>query len=592
VALGERRFYSEMKNDTVNLYGVPVFWWPYLAGDVEQNASPLRRLQFGKMRKIGWGVDSDWNFFRLLGFLEPDGYRADLDVEAGKDGVIGGVNLKYTRRTDDREYTGYWKFYNVWDRKAEDSFGRDEQDIAAPTERGRVLGRHKEFLPDGWQIQFEVSYYCDQNFLRAYFPDEYYAAKEQETVLYAQKQRDNWVFTSLLKYRLNRFQSQTEAWPDLGFQWIGEPLANGALTFFDDSRAGLLRFRPGNAVGKDSDAPPDPNNPNNLTDSSNLYGRVDTRNELDAPLKLGPMSLTPYATGRETFWGDTPDEGSLNRLYGQAGVKATTNIWRVYNDVNNRLLDVDRLKHVMTPQVVAWYADTGVEPDQVYPDDPEIEQDLTRVSGFSAGLLQRLQTKRGQPGKEETVDWMRLDIVASFYNDPVNTLPADGRFYFFEPEYSLARNNVDFDYTWQMSDATTFLADANYDTDTRSLRRGDVGFAVERDPRVRYYAGLRYIQDLDSSVGTFGVNYQINRKYSVSVFEQYDFKFDNGTNYATSVTLIRRFPRWFGGFTVTYDSREDGSTAYSFYVTMWPEGVPEAHIGNGPTSLLGRSTEN
>jgi hypothetical protein len=112
--------------------------------------------------------------------------------------------------------------------------------------------------------------------------------------------------------------------------------------------------------------------------------------------------------------------------------------------------------------------------------------------------------------------------------------------------------------------------------------------AVARDPRLRYYVGLRRIPDLDASVGTFGVNYKINRKYEVSVFEQFDFASANGHNNVSSISLIRKFPRWYGALSYVYD-RATGST--SFLVSVWPEGMPEASLGGNRISPLLTATD-
>lgn len=582
--VGARRMEGTLKNTTYNINDLPIFYWPKLAGDFTESNTPLRRLSFGHNGRFGGGVESTWDLFRLLGLIAPEGVRADLELDYYSRGFLAGVDVKYARRTETREYSGYSMFYNFLDNKQEDSFGQDVKDIPAPQERGRVLVRHKEFLANDWELQFELSYLSDKNFLQEFFRNEYWAGKEQETILYAKKQRDNWAFTSLLQYRLNSFQTQTESWPDLGFYLIGQPLADGSMTFFNEDHLGLKRFRPGSDTG---------------LEGSDLLVRGDTRNELDIPMHLGPVNLTPYATGRLSGWSDKPEDGEEFRPYGQAGVKSNMHIWRLYNDVQSRLWDVNRLKHIITPEVTGWVAGTDVVPSELFPMDPGVnptggsgyalEQHLTPTSGGSFGIYQRLQTKRGLPGKERTVDWMRLDMVASFYSDPDNTLPADGRFFFYRPEYSLARNAVDVDYTWNISDSTAFLADANYDTNSGGFGRVDAGFAVERDPRTRYYVGVRAIRDLDTTVGTFGFNYKINSIYSFSAFEQYDFAFDGGQDLATILSLIRKFDRWYGALSFEYD-RTQGS--YGLYFTIWPEGIPEIKIGSGRVSPLGNSNLN
>jgi hypothetical protein len=259
--------------------------------------------------------------------------------------------------------------------------------------------------------------------------------------------------------------------------------------------------------------------------------------------------------------------------------------------VDDRLLDVHKLKHEVTPELAAFVSgDGGVGPGDVYPLEPGIEQHLGQIQAASLALYQRLLTKRGPAGNQFSVDWMRLDVIGTVLdNHDVPAPPSDGRFFLSRPEYSIPRDNITSEYTWNVSDATTFLSDLNYDVQSAGVARADAGLAIARDPRLRYYFGWRYIRDLDASVGTFGSNYQINKKYSVSFFEQYDFLFANGRNLATSVSVIRKFPRWYAAFTFTFD-QVSGDT--SVFMTFWPEGVPEARLSSGRVSLLQQSANN
>lgn len=581
--VSQRSYQAELKDATFNVGQVPLLWWPYEKADLTQETTPLRRINFGKMANLGVGVQTEWDLFRLLGMLTPQGVRSDLDLEAYQEGVVIGVNTKYARREGDRQYSGYSKFYGVYDALGHDDLAHDLKDVPAPNDRGWALMRHKELLPKDVELQFELSYASDKNFLQAFFPNEFYTGKEQETLLYAKKQRDNWAVTSLLEYRLYRFETQTESFPDLSLYLIGEPLLCDRLTFFNESHLGFLRYRPASQIPEIPDEP--------LTSASDPLGRADTRNEVNLPVHLGPINLVPYGVARGTAWSEVIDGGGDARPYGQGGIKANTHIWRVYDDVNNRLLDVNKLKHEMTPQIVAFgSADGGVGPDDLFPLTPGIEQHLGQIQAVSLALYQRLLTKRGPAGNQYSVDWMRLDVIASFFNDKdVPVPPSDGRFFLSRPEYSIPRSNVTGEYTWNISDATSFLADVNYDNKTSVVGRADAGFAVSRDPRLRYYFGWRYIRDLNASVGTFGANYEINRKYSISVFEQYDFDFGGGTNLASSISLIRKFPRWYGAFTFSFDQRTNEVSAF---VTFWPEGIPEIRLSSQRVTLLSESSNN
>ncbi len=573
--ISEQSWSMRMKHTTFNIRRFPVFYWPYLVGDLTHANTAIRKVEFGHHGRFGWGAETEWSLFRLLGLIEPQGFKGRFGLDWYERGVLAGVNIKYEKQLANRSYSGYWLMYGMLDDRQRDEFG-DRRKEYAPEVRGRVLFRHKEILPRDWRVQLELSYYCDRYSLEQFFPGEVYAGKEQETLFYAKKQRDNWAFTTLLKYRLNRFQTQTESAPDLGFYWLGVPLFGNNLTLYSESHAGLKRYRPRKGSG--------------VLDSR-MFVRGDTRNELNVPLHLGPLNVTPYAIGRLTYWDDILPDGERCRTYGQVGAKANMHFWKVFDHPRSRLWDIDRLRHIVTPEATAFVSCPGnVTPQELFPIDPDIEQHLGELHGVSFGVHQRLQTKRGLPGKQHSVDWMRLGVVAGFYQgDMADQQPANGRFFFYRPEYSVARDHLNFDYSWNISDATTFLSDANLDLESGDFRRANAGFVVTRNPRLRYYAGMRWIRDLDSAVGALGVSYKISRKYSASFFQQYDFAFRDGKNLATSLSITRKLPRWFVTVGFAYDATYDDISAY---ISFFPQGVPELRLGGERFSLLGRSEMN
>lgn len=573
--IGPPSWQAKLRNVTYNVGGVPIFYWPYEKTDFTQGHTALRKISVGRSGNRGWGVETQWDLFRLLGLVRPGGFRGRFDLDVHERGVLAGATVDYSRRS----YSGYWLAYGVYDSEKSDEFGDEREDLRTRTERGRLLLRHKQLLPGDWELQAELSAISDRNFMEAYFPAEHFSGKEQETLLYAKKQRDNWALTALLQYRLNRFETQAESWPEVAGYLIGEPLLRDRLTYFGEARAGAKRWR----WDKDLDV-----------DDSDVFARFDTRHEVDLPLHLGPVNLVSYATGRATYWSDAPLEDSQCRPYGQIGQRANLHIWRVYENVASRLWDLKGLKHIITPEATLFASEnSGVRRTEVYLMDGAIEEHLPRLSGASLGVYQRLQTKRVRRGQEEIVDWMRINVVAGFFDDDQqDRRTSGGDFYWYRPEYSVPRNFVNIDYDWQISDTTALLSDFNVDTDTSSLAQASIGLAVARDPRVRYYLGCRYLKDLDSSLATFGVNYKLSRKYSVSFFEQYDMDFDGSRNIATSLSIIRQLPRWYAGLTFTYVAGTAEGDDVVVMLTLWPEGIPEVRMGGGGVSLLSRSRRN
>ncbi len=393
----------------------------------------------------------------------------------------------------------------------------------------------------------------------------------------------------LLQSRINRFLTQTESAPDVGARMIAEPLLNDTLVFFGEAHAGAKRWRPGSM--KSADKRRYRRMGWAIPDDSNWMFRGDARAELDMPLAAGPVNIVPFVALRGDVWSDAPSDGDHARIYIQTGVRASMDIWRVYNNVHSRLLDVNRIKHIITPEVAMFIAGTnGVSPDNLYPLSPGIEEHITRLSGGTFGVRQRWQTKRGEGDNERTVDWMELDIFAGVFDANENFRPpADGRYFMSRPEYSLGSNFVLIDYLWHISDATTFLADINYDIDDKTIGRAGVGLEVERSPRFSYFVGLRTINELSSAVGTYAIRYRINQKYTVAFAEQYDFDYDGGTNLSTAVTITRKFPRWYVSLVIEYDARYDD---YTVMLNLWPEGISEAAFQTDAFSMRDRSDKN
>ena len=571
--VSEKQWYGWMRDLKFTVRDVPVFWSPYQQMDVKEGNTALRGLKFGSFGDIGWGVESQWDLYRLLGMIAPEGWSARLDADVFSNGAVLGIGYDYLRDT----YSGYGRAFYVHDGKGEDDFGLERKNIPAPSERGRILMRHKQILPEDWEVQLELSYLSDKNFLESFFRDEFEAGKDQETLAYFKKQGgDNWALTGLLQYRLNDFQTQTESYPDLSFWMTGQPLNDSGLVYFNESQAGVKRY----AAGDDSAVP-----------TSGAFGRGHTRQEIDAPFQAGAVKFRPYAMVDATAWGDSPDGSSQNRLIAQAGIQSSMDFWRTYNNVNSRMWDVNGLRHIITPVASAWVTgSSGADPADLYAMDPGIDRDITKAGGVAFGAFQRLQTKRGPAGNRSTVDWMRLDaIVGLFDNNAEKGLPQDGIFIFHRPEFSLPRDYFALDYSWQVSDSVLFQAGTKVDIDSGNFSQSYVGLAVDRDPRMRYFLGWRYIHEVNSSVLTAGINYKISDKYSVSFFEQYDTLYDGGTNLATSISLVRKFPRWYTAFTLQYDTRNDN---VSLFISLWPEGVPEVRFTSRHSSLLGHSAEN
>jgi hypothetical protein len=610
--LSERTLSARYRHAWFDLRGVPIMYIPSGQRTFEQGHTSLRKVSTGRSAKFGYGVRSEWHLFRLLGLVKPEGVSARVHADYFEHGARLGVDGDYERREENRQYSGYFKLEGIYDRKRNDIFG-DEREVEAPrNERGRILLRHKEFLPRDWQIQGEFSLISDRNFLEEFFPSEFWTAKPQENLIYAKKQRDNWAITALLKSRFNNFLTQTESYPEVAGYLVGQPLLGDLLTYFGEARMGAKRYVSDNGSLRDV--------------RSSALARFDMRHEVDLPLEIptaaGPLNVVPYVVGRLSYWSQTPDldqrlrlnnndadylwartylppgsgggdRGDNVRFYGQLGVRANMHFWKIYNDAKSRLWDIHRLKHIVTPELVAFTSATNVGYTDLYPLDPGVEQYIQENTGMSFAVYQRLQTRRGPAGNRRTVDWMRFNVIGGFFNKNEENLKGDGMMMFTHPALSRQRSFIYADYTWNISDSVALLADMHYDLPSGQCDLLNIGVSVQRDPRLKYYAGVRYINQLDSTVGTIGATYKINKKYTISAYEQYDFSYRDGVNLGTRVTITRKMPRWYVSVTFLFDQRyDDGDDRFGLMLTLRPEGVPEAEFGTGRVSLNDQSDEN
>lgn len=584
------------KHTTFNLDGRPVAYWPYSAGKFSTDRQALRNIKLGYGNEFGASVETRWYLFNLLGMERPEGFDATLKLDYFSDrGPAAGIDVDY----EGDNYFGLVRSYFIRD-DGEDDLGPTRGGEPDHENRGRFLLRHRQYLPKGWELSLETSYVSDDQYLESFERNEFENGKDQETLLYLLKRKDNWQFSALANWRINEFQTQTEHLPDLRFGLIGEPLGERA-TLYSDNRAGIVRFRPDERRLFNGQTRTD------NTGATRAVFRGDSRQEIQFPLPdLGPLKLTPFITGRATGWDDSPSiegGGSVGRVYGAYGIRGNAIFSRVFDDVESALFDLHRLRHVVKADFTAWNAHTNVAPSEMTPFDPGVE-DIDDFGGLALGLRQRLQTKRGEPGNRRTVDWITLDVEAGFFNDTSRSLPVQveldplnhekrherfaaafenarhtnrthGDFISARPEDSIPSSFIAANLQYQLSDSTVIVYDGVFDVNRGNLGTSGLSIAVEREPRLAYFAGWRYVHDTDNSLFTFGTNYKLTEKHTVAFREIYDL--NEGRNFSSQFIYVRKWPRWYTAVTFDIDrALED----VGINLSIWPEGAPNAGLGS------------
>lgn len=558
------------KHTTLNLEGRPLSYWPYSSGTFSRDRQAFKSAKMGYNNEFGGTFESRWYLFNLMGLQAPEGFDATLKLDYFTERGPGfGIDMDYQQE----DYYGLVRSYFIYDEDEDDFGGLRGSEEPDTKYRGRWLWRHRQFLPKGWELTLETAYLSDDNFLESYERNEFENAKDQENVLYLLKRQDNWQFSSLLNYRANEFLTQTERLPDTRLTLIGEPLGDVA-TFYSDNRLGLVRYRPDERLRFSKS---DSGSFGNLGRTGSVV-RGDTRQEVQFLLPdLGPVKLTPFFMARGTAWDDSPaSEGGGGEQRGMVGYGIHGNViaTRVYDNVESELFDLHRLRHVVKFDATAWNAHTNFDPMELTPFDSGVE-DIDDFGGVTMGLRQRLQTKRGGPGRWRTVDWITLDVEAGFFHDAQKGEDTHGDFIFARPEDSISSSFIAGNFQYRLSDSTVFVYDGVYDVNRGNVGTSNVSLAVEREPRLAYYLGWRYIHDTDNSLLAFGANYKLSEKHTLAFRELYDIQ--EGRNFSTQVIYIRKWPRWYTAIEFDIDrSLED----VGINLSVWPEGAPRLGLGS------------
>ena len=619
---------------TLNSFGVPFFYLPAVAGDYTEGAIPLRNIGIEQSRNFGFGVLTDWGLFESLGLTKPKGldasYRLDYLQERG---VAGGLNANYSggQITDAGAvgYEGDFRSYFVNDHGT-DRLGRRRARVEQDGLRGRAQFDHQQFFPGDVQLQLRAGYVSDPTFLEEYYQRDFNEGLPTEFSVYLKRAKQTEAVTLLLSYQpydyvttANQLQELTavQRLPEFQYLRLGDSLAEDRLTLFSENNLAALNFRPSDLQlrsygfadrrGGDIDesyrgipsygytSPIGPDGRTRVYDDSFTF-RADFRQELDAPFGLADnrVKVVPYVVGRYTAYDTSAAGGGQNRFLLGAGVRASTAFYSIDNSARSELFDINRVRHVIEPQVDLFTSWSSVPREDLFIYEPGVDG-VAGITGGRIALNQRWQTKRGGPGRERSVDFLTLNVGANlFTNEPRepfapragnNGLQDEtsgafrGLYFQTEPEASLARNSIDADALWRVSDTTAIISDGSYNLETGTLATAAVGFAAARGDRVSYYVGGRYIGEINTSLARLALSYKLTEKYSLVLDQSIDL--NEGTNRSTSLTVIRRFDRFLATVSFYFD-RIDQQGGVRFGIV--PYGLSAGINSGALDSFVGR----
>lgn len=570
----------DAKGITLRAGGIPFFWLPRFAGDVQH--FPLRSIRVDSSSGSGAGIKTTWDIYSLLGLDRPENLEANLLIDGYFDrGAALGTDLGWRSASAQGDLLAYTLLSdNGTDHLS--SGARVDQDGDT---RGLIIGEHRWTIDDTWTLFLEGSYVSDETFVDAFFRPLGQSRREFANSAYIQAIDGATAFSAEVRGQLNDFTPNqylleslgynTEKLPEASYSRLNDDLlsglAPGLLTYQSEYRLSRLQLNftepTARELGFTNDARareafgllPDESlgdrlRARGLTEDAVL--RFDTRHELSSPLKAGPVNITPFTTLRVTgydrdFSDYSPDSDEQIRLWGGAGVRTGTEIVRVDNSVNSRFFDLHRIRHIIQPTLTLWTSGTNLDQNDlpVYDDDVE---SLASGSVFKAGVKQTWQTQRGGPGRYRSVDFITLNTeIVESSNDADRESPI-GRFFDYRPEYSLLGDYATVDAVIQLSDSVAVTANTIYDFEINQPARTSAGGTIQHSRDFSTFAEMRYLNARDVTLVDFGANYKITPKYSVSGYVTFDT--DESDVQSVATTIRRRFPVATLGVTLRYNN--------------------------------------
>ena len=389
----EDKRYVIAENNFVSVGNLPIFYWPWMAMDVDDRSLYLKSFKLGHDGILGTQVLTSWDPYQIFSVQNrPYGTEWGVDLDyLTKRGLGHGSTFRYERDSLwnwDTRAVGLINYYGIYD-KGFDNLGHGRRNVFFERKyRYRGFWKHRQelnlnsfnssildlgSLNEGWNFIAQIGKSSDRNFIPEYFEDEWITSSNPETRFDLKRTVNNRSFEVDVSVRTDSFYTQTNWLPKLEHYWLAQALGETPLVWYEHTKVGYAQFKTTDSPYDEADCDLfryldwelDPNSTNNVanTDGTTTIsgsGLVfSTRHEVDVPLQLGAIKTTPYALGEYGFWGNGSNADNVSRLYGRLGVRFNLPIWKVDSDVENRTWYVNGLAHKMNVVVDASYSDAN-----------------------------------------------------------------------------------------------------------------------------------------------------------------------------------------------------------------------------------------
>jgi len=604
----------EAEGITPRLMGVPFFYWPRYSGDPSQRV--LKDVRFEFRSGSGGAILTTLNAYNLLGLKQPRSIAADLLLDYYMErGPGAGARASWN---DDRRQGSFF-VYGLPSDSGTDVLKPGTEIERDGEFRGIVLAENRWKLDEDWTLITELAYISDETFVDAFFEPLGETRREFTNRLEARRLKDNTALSVQVEGSFNDFLANEYLLQSQGYSVTKLPEATyvrhadnvlpqrpGLLTWFSEYRVGRLElsfdevsaaehgftnaFLADRALGI---APGQ-----SLDEILRAAGyreeaiwRGDTRQELALQTNVGPVQLNPFVVGRATYYDNSfeafsPDEDDQTRLWGAAGLRVSTTVQRVYDDVDSRLLDIHRLRHIVEPNATFWVAETNVDRADLPVYDQNVEG-IVEGGMMRAGVTQVFQTQRGGPGEWHSVDLLTISTDYMYSSGDTDPRGPIGRFFDDRPELSNPGEFILVDAVFRVTDALSITGSETYDAEDGRQAAAAIGATIRQPPGYWAAVDLRYLDAQDATYVNTGFGYDLTDKYTVAVWANYDT--DRSEFQSVAAEIRRRFQSMIVGVGVS-TNEITGETGFGFVIRPYGAGGEAGITGlgsNGASSRVG-----
>ena len=536
---------------TLYLGAVPLLYLPRLNYSMKE---PIMHVQVEPGTRKDWGpyILNTWRY----NITDNINGRVSLDYRS-KLGLGEGFEINYTKTPIGK---GDFKFYYT---------NESPSDLPkeAPTEFQRYFMRlrHKWNIDERTNVTAEFykitdarrKYDASHNILKDYFFREY--EKDAEPLSYALFHHA-FNYSSLdvlLQMRTNHWFNQIEKLPEINYNLPSLQLGESPLYFESINQLGTYNKK-GTGMGDD------------LTDT-----RLDTKNTLSLPTKIGFIQFRPFVSSRQTFYDKgANDKSGIIRTIFYSGADMSTKFYRIFDVKTNYLkLDINGLRHIITPSIGYLYTHPPTIPGYNIKQIDAVDS-INRGNTAALSLSNKLQTKRNG----QSIDLVDFLVTTNLVLDPKL-----GDNAFFTPRAGEGlKDNFDdilfklkvLPYSWMRleSDVTFEHSDhTNINYNKFSLINYDLSFDLGKERS--FSIGQRYERKGSNEV-TAGFKWRLGPKWKFGIYERFNLKKSSVLDYGfqeQEYTLTRDLHCW--ELDITLNKKEVSGTTifFTFRLKAFPE---------------------